>query len=83
MKDKIAEIFFEIETEYFRAMKKHPNFSDNILEQVAIMQKEAGEVTKALLQFHQKETNNLDEVKSELIQTAAMCIRMLNALKDK
>lgn len=59
-----------------RAEEKHPVYPSNIFEQLAIMQEEAGEVTKAVL--HQKyENGSLEEVENELIQTAAMCIRML------
>jgi len=43
------------------------------------MQEEAGEVTKAVLHYAYEKGSIID-VKKELIQTAAMCIRMLNSL---
>lgn len=68
-----------IDAELKRAEKKHPNFPKDMYQQLAIMQEEAGEVTKAVLHYHY-ESGSLQDVKDELIQTAAMCMRMLNAL---
>ena len=68
-----------IDAELKRAEKKHPDFPADMFRQVAIMQEEAGEVTKAVLHYHY-EGGSLQHVKDELIQTAAMCMRMLGAL---
>jgi NTP pyrophosphatase (non-canonical NTP hydrolase) len=68
-----------IDEELKRAEKKHPNFPKDMYQQLAIVQEEAGEVTKAVLHYHY-EGGRLQDVKDELIQTAAMCMRMLNAL---
>lgn len=68
-----------IDAELKRAEKKHPDFPADMFRQVAIMQEEAGEVTKAVLHYHY-EGGSLQNVKDELIQTAAMCMRMLGAL---
>lgn len=68
-----------IDSEFKRAEKKHPNFPDDIFQQLAIMQEEAGEVTKAVLQY-EYEGGTIEQVEEELIQTAAMCLRMLNNL---
>ena len=70
-----------IDKELKRAEKKHPAWPPNIFEQVAIVNEEAGEVTKAVLHYR-RERGSLDEVKEELIQTAAMCMRMLKNLPD-
>lgn len=79
MKNKIEvkAILLELEA----AETKHPNWPDNIFEQVTILQEEAGEVSKAVLQW-MRESGNIHEVRKELRQTAAMCIRMLKNLKD-
>lgn len=69
-----------IDAELKRAKKKHPIYPISMYEQLAIMQEEAGEVTKAVLHFHY-EKGSLDDVKNELIQTAAMCMRMLESLE--
>ena len=70
----------EIATELERAKKKHPNWPADIFQQLAIMQEEAGEVTKAVLDYH-FEKKSISDVKCELIQTAAMCVRMLENLR--
>ena len=69
-----------IDAELKRAEKKHPTWPTNIFEQVAIVNEEAGEITKAVLHY-KKEGGSFEDVKSELIQTAAMCMRMLKNLK--
>jgi len=68
-----------IDAELKIAEKKHPNFPTDIFHQLAIMQEEAGEVTQAVLHFHY-EKGTLEHVKEELVQTAAMCMRMLQNL---
>lgn len=69
-----------IDKELKRAEKKHPDFPKDMFKQLAIMNEEAGEVTKAVLHYHY-EYGSLEDVREELIQTAAMCMRMLNAIK--
>ena len=69
----------EIQQELERAEKKHPNYPNDMFQQLAIMQEEAGEVTKAVLQYHY-EGGTLEDIREELVQTAAMCMRFLNAL---
>lgn len=70
----------EIQTELERAEKKHPNFPTDMFRQLAIMQEEAGEVTKAVLHY-QYEDGTFEHIREELIQTAAMCMRMLQNMK--
>lgn len=72
--------YAKIDSELIRAKKKHPNFPNDMFQQLAIMQEEAGEVTKAVLHFHH-EGGTIDHVEEELIQTAAMCMRMIEALE--
>ncbi len=71
-----------IDTELQRAKAKHPAYPPNIFEQLAIMNEEAGEVTKAVLHY-KREGGSLQDVKDELVQTAAMCVRMLEALANE
>jgi len=68
-----------IDKELKKAELKHPDYPKDMFRQVAIMNEEAGEVTKAVLHYHY-ENGSLEDVKKELIQTAAMCMRMLNKL---
>ena len=72
----------EIQQELERAEKKHPDFPKDMFQQLAIMQEEAGEVTKAVLHYHY-EGGTLEDVREELVQTAAMCMRMLSALANE
>ena len=72
-------IYEPIDKELKRAEKIHPSWPEDLLHQVAIMNEEAGEVTKAVLHYHY-EKGSLREIREELIQTAAMCVRMLNNL---
>lgn len=70
-------IMKEIRFELNRAIEKHPNYPTNRFEQVCILQEEVGEVTKSVLQLEQEAKGSLQDIKAELIQSAAMCIRML------
>lgn len=72
--------YSDIDAELVRAKMKHPEWPTDMFRQLAIMNEEAGEVTKAVLHYHY-EQGSLEDVKSELIQTAAMCMRMLENLK--
>jgi len=66
----------KIDAELTKAKTKHPNYPESLFEQLAIMQEEAGEVTKAVLHYFY-ERGSKEDIKKELIQTAAMCMRML------
>lgn len=76
--DRIGK-YSAIEAELNKAKRKHQAWPPNIFEQVAIMNEEAGEVTKAVLHY-KREDGSLEDVKKELRQTAAMCMRMLENL---
>ena len=58
------------------AKEKHPIFPTDVLHQIAIVNEESGEATRATLQFVY-EKGSKKEIENELIQTAAMCLRML------
>lgn len=68
-----------IEAELQRAKRKHPDFPRDMYKQLAIMQEEAGEVVKAVLHYDYEEGSK-EDIREELIQTAAMCMRMLESL---
>lgn len=70
-----------IDKELKRSEIKHPNYPEDMFRQVAIMNEEAGEVTKAVLHYFY-ENGSIENVKKELIQTSAMCMRMLNHLNQ-
>ena len=65
-----------IEAELQRAKTIHPDWPDDLYVQLTVMQEEAGEVAKAILDFSFHK-GPAGDIKKELIQTAAMCMRML------
>lgn len=66
--------------EVLSAEEKFPNKGFDIVHWSAVLSEEAGEVTRAALQS-QFEGKSVEPVVKELIQTAAMCIRMLKLSK--
>ena len=58
---------------------QHPKWPDDLLHQIAIMNEEAGEATRAALHVVY-EDGKKSELANELRQTAAMCIRILKNL---
>jgi Flp pilus assembly protein CpaB len=77
---KTEHIFAEVDSELKRAKLKHPNWPTDKLHQMAIVNEEAGEATRATLHLIY-EDGTPERVKTELVQTAAMCIRMLENLE--
>lgn len=73
-------IWQDILQELHKAETKYPSWPADIIHQVAIMQEESGEAIRAAIQ-HVYEGGGIDEVKKELIQTAAMCLRCLKNIK--
>lgn len=72
------KIIDDILTELEKAEAKHPVWPiDDKYQQLAILQEEVGEVFKALLDNKGEVT---EEFKKELLQSAAMCIRILKNL---
>ena len=75
------EAFDAIREELYRAEQKHPNWPNDIFKQIAIINEEAGQTTKAILHYID-ENGSFISIQEELIQTAAVCVRMLISLKD-
>jgi len=78
---KRLQKYASIDAELNKAKQKHPDYPDDMFRQVAIINEESGEATKAVLHYHY-ENGSIENIKKELIQTAAMCMRMLEKLKD-
>lgn len=62
------------------AKEKHPDYPGDMFRQVAIIHEELGEVTKAIL-HNIYEDGPSEDIKKELIQTAAMCVRITQTEK--
>ena len=75
------DIYSLIKAELQRAENIHPDYPSDLFHQVAILNEESGEVTKAVLDYFY-DAQPFENIKTELIQTAAMCIRMLQNMKE-
>lgn len=74
---EIQLTLFGVIKEYNKAKRAHPETDEFDINKMAlVVSEEAGEVSRAVLQY-QDEGGHLESVKEELIQTAAMCLRML------
>lgn len=76
---EVATYIVLILEELKRAEEKHPRFPKDPIHQAAVMAEESGEAVRAALQYVY-EGGSLESVSTELIQTAAMCLRMLKNL---
>lgn len=74
--DNQANIIKCIKDELLRAEIKYPDFPNDIIHQVSIMNEEAGEAIRAALN-HVYHGASIELLKEELIQTGAMVIRCL------
>jgi len=77
--DSIAE---SVDSELKSAIRKFPLFPNDIIHAVSIMNEESGESIKAALQLVY-EDGAVEDLEKELIQTAAMCFRVLLALENE
>ena len=72
----IEEIIMAFNNELLRAMDIHPVWPTDLIHQVAIVAEESGEAVQAALN-HIYHGEDKEKVRTELIQTGAMCIRAL------
>lgn len=75
-----SDIVVKVHEELKRAEEKHPHFPVDIIHMVSIMNEESGEAVRAGLNYFY-EQGDIEEVKNELIQTAAMCFRCLQNIE--
>lgn len=73
------KILFEILNEVDRAEEKHPVWPTDNLKRVAFVAGEAGEALKEAIKLYEG-TGSLENLETELIQTAGTCLRMLKAM---
>jgi NTP pyrophosphatase (non-canonical NTP hydrolase) len=78
---KTEEIVKEILSEIDSSIEKHGDLPQDMFQQITIVNEEVGEANKAVLHFHY-EGGNLRDVRKELIQSAAMCIKMISQLGE-
>ena len=78
--NNIENITTLIRSELISAKRIYPEWPTDIIHQVAIMAEESGEAVRASLN-HVYHGEDISELKKELIQTAAMCIRCLENME--
>lgn len=79
----MTEIFSDIQSELDRAKKLHPDFPESVVRMVAIMAEESGEALREANRIEDDGNGDVEALKTELIQTAAMCVRCLENLKGE
>ena len=72
-----------IDRELWKAIEKHPYWPVDILHGLAVIQEELGEAFQEGLDITYFNNGNTDNLKKELAQTGAMCIRMLAHIENK
>lgn len=70
--EALAHVLSELE----KARAKHPQWPVDVIHAAAILAEEAGEVVKAALDMTY-DGGSVEDVRTELAQTGAMCLRML------
>lgn len=76
-----AAILTDIVIELERAKKLHPNWPADIIHAVAVVAEESGEAVRAALNMHYQ-GGSIADLRTELVQTAAMCVRMIENLPE-
>jgi len=71
--EALTLIFSELAT----AEIKHPGWPDDVVHGAAIVGEEAGELLQAALNYKYQRSKNVDSMRLEAAQTAAMGIRFL------
>ena len=74
------EIIEAIQAEVERAEKLHPYWPEDIIHATAIMNEEAGEAIRAALNAVYQ-GGSIEDLRTEVVQTAATCIRILKNLQ--
>lgn len=74
-------LFNIILAELRMAEAKYPAWPADLIHQVAIMQEESGEAIRAALN-HVYHGEPIEDVRGELVQTAAMCLRCLKNMGE-
>ena len=77
----VSESITDILIELARAERLHPYWPTDIVHQTAIMAEESGEAVRAAIRCHYDEGGSIDDLRTELTQCAALCLRCLVTLE--
>lgn len=77
--DDVGALTNEVMGELELALEKFPEFPCDPLHAVSVMAEESGEAVQAALQY-MYEGGDIPSIRKELIQTVAMCMRMILGL---
>lgn len=76
-------ILLAIKCELEKCKTKHPEFPVDVIQRVAIMAEEAGEAIREANMIKYKEGGTNDTLIKELLQTAAVCVRIIEAMEQE
>ena len=77
----VQSILAEVAHTLFQAEAKHPGWPDDPFHALAIIGEEFGELQQACLQHTYEGRGSIEDVDGEALQTAAMAVRFLLALR--
>lgn len=77
------KILNEIKAELERAKELHPDFPESIVAMVSIMAEEAGEAIREANRIEDDGNGDVEALRTELVQTAAMCVRCLEQVEAR
>ena len=76
-----ALVLREIQDEVERAMRKFPRWPTDPIHAAAVIAEECGELQKAVLEaVYEPHKGSRPNIRTEAVQTAAMCLRVLASL---
>lgn len=80
---RLNEILDDIAVEFRNATGKFPSWPTDPLHALAVVGEEFGELSQATLQcVYEPVKSDIEDVRKEAIQTAAMAVRFLMSLDD-
>lgn len=80
----INNIIFDIGQELEKAKRKFPKWPTDPIHAAMIVAEESGELMKEILQMvYEPHKTDIDKVRKEALQTAAMCVRFIESLDNK
>jgi NTP pyrophosphatase (non-canonical NTP hydrolase) len=78
-----APVLGEIQAEVERAMRKFPRWPTDPIHAAAVIAEECGELQKAVLEaVYEPYKGSRPNIRTEAVQTAAMCLRFIASLDD-